>query len=287
MTNDPNNSPSDALGSFPSAPIDPNAAVSNIAELSVPPAEPIQPADPAWNGWDVLRLAILVLLAMFSSLLGAVLVAKRFIYPHASVGEVTLMPVVSVAGEAFGYLIVLAYMYILVTRERGRPDFLNAIHWNFPRKPAVFVLVGVVLSFVLQAVAHYLPMPKNLPIDKFFRTSAEAWVLTIFGVTFAPLMEELLFRAFLYPVLKRRVGLIAAVILTAFGFALLHGSQLMFSWGPILVIFIVGLVLTTVREARNSVASGLLIHIAYNGTISVMMFIATDGFRHLEKLSNQ
>ena len=285
MTNDPDNSLNDVPGNFPAASIEPNAATSEL--LSVTAATPTPPADPAWNGWDVLRLAILVVLAMFSSLLGAVMVAKHFIYPHSSIGEVMLMPVVSVAGEAFGYLIVLAYMYILVTRERGRPDFLNAIHWNFPRNPAVFLLVGAVLSIILQAVAHYLPMPKNLPIDRFFRTSAEAWVLTIFGVTFAPLMEELLFRAFLYPVLKRRLGLIAAIILTAFGFALLHGAQLMFSWGPILVIFAVGLVLTIVRETRNSVASGLLIHIAYNGTISVLMFIATDGFRHLEKLSSQ
>jgi len=48
---------------------------------------------------------------------------------------------------------------------------------------------------------------------------------------------------------------------------------------------VVGLVLTIVREIRNSVASSLLIHIAYNGTISVLMFVATDGFRHLEKLN--
>ncbi len=258
--------------------------------MSEPPATglpPSQPSDPAWNGWDVLRLAILLLLAMFSSILGAVLVAKRVIYPQTSIGDVMLMPIVSIAGEAFGYVIVLGYMYILVTRERRRQDFLSAIHWNFPRKPALFLFVGVVLSVVLQAVAHFMPIPKNLPIDKFFRTPAEAWVLTIFGVTFAPLMEELLFRAFLYPVLKRRLGLIAAIVLTALGFALLHGAQLMFSWGPVLVIFVVGLVLTIVRAARNSVASSLLIHIAYNGTISVLMFVATDGFRHLEKLSSQ
>lgn len=287
MTIDPNNSPQDVPGTLPAAPVPLQAGASNVAEPMATGAPAIQPADPAWNGWDVLRLAILVILSMFSSILGAVLVAKRFIYPHTSIGEVMLMPIVSVGGEAFGYLIVLAYMYVLVTRERGRPDFLNAIHWDFPRKPAVFVFVGVVLSFVLQAVAHFLPMPKNLPIDKFFRTPAEAWVLTIFGVTLAPLMEELLFRGFLYPALKRRIGLIAAIILTALGFALLHGAQLMFSWGPVLVIFVVGLVLTIVRATRNSVASSLLIHIAYNGTISLLMFIATDGFRHLEKLSNQ
>jgi len=42
-----------------------------------------------------------------------------------------------------------------------------------------------------------------------------------------------------------------------------------------------------VRARKNSVAASLLIHMAYNGTITVAMFAATDGFRHLEKLSSQ
>jgi membrane protease YdiL (CAAX protease family) len=98
-------------------------------------------------------------------------------------------------------------------------------------------------------------------------------------------MEELFFRGFLYPVLARGIGIPLGIFLTAVGFALLHGAQLGFSWGPVLVIFLVGLVLTIVRARKNSVAAGVLIHMAYNGTITVAMFAATDGFRHLEKLS--
>jgi hypothetical protein len=51
------------------------------------------------------------------------------------------------------------------------------------------------------------------------------------------------------------------------------------------VIFLVGLILTVVRAKTNSVAASVLIHMAYNGTITVAMFAATDGFRHLEKLN--
>lgn len=86
--------------------------------------------------------------------------------------------------------------------------------------------------------------------------------------------------------LARSLGLPAAVFVTAVGFALLHGAQLMFSWGPVLVIFLVGLILTMVRAKTNSVAASVLIHMAYNGTITVAMFAATDGFRHLEKLNS-
>ena len=251
------------------------------------PAEvfPAALADPAWNGWDVLRLVFLTIVALFGGVFAVLLIARIWVYPHMALGAIARVPLVVVAGQALAYLLILAYMYVLVTRERRRPDFLAAVHWNWPSNIAVYVFTGFALSLVLQVLAHFLPIPKELPIDSFFRTRAEAWALSILSVTLAPLMEELFFRAFLYPVLARRLGLPIGVFITALAFALLHGAQLMFSWGPVLVIFLVGVVLTMVRAKQNSVAASLLIHMAYNGTITVAMFAATDGFRHLEKLN--
>jgi membrane protease YdiL (CAAX protease family) len=53
----------------------------------------------------------------------------------------------------------------------------------------------------------------------------------------------------------------------------------------VLVIFIVGLALTTVRAVKKSVAATVLMHMAYNGTIFIVTFFATDGFRHMEKFN--
>jgi membrane protease YdiL (CAAX protease family) len=241
--------------------------------------------DPAWNGWDVLRLIFLTIVALFVGVFAVLFAARAWVYPHRALGEIARVPLAVVAGQALAYLLILAYMYVLVTRECGRPDFLKAIHWNWPSNIAVYVLAGFVLSLALQAVAHFLPIPRDLPIDSFFRTPAEAWALGILSVTLAPLMEELFFRGFLYPVLARGVGLPVAVLLTALSFALLHVTQLGFAWGPVLVIFLVGLVLTMIRAKTNSVAAGVIVHMAYNGTITVAMFAATDGFRHLERLN--
>jgi uncharacterized protein len=277
------------LNSFPENPAadpqtQPDPAAVSGAEQPIPPTIPA-PRDPAWNGWDVLRLVFLTLLFLAVGILAALVVAKRWIYPGLGIAEAARVPLVVVGGQACGYVLVLIYMFVLVTRERRRPDFLAAIHWNWPANVVSYLFAGVVLSLALQGLARLLPIPKNMPIDTFFRTPGEAWALTAFGITLAPLMEELFFRGFLYPVLERRLGLGVAVVLTAAGFALLHGSQLMFAWGPVLVIFLVGVVLTSVRAKRNSVAAGLLIHMAYNGTISVLLFVATDGFRHLENLN--
>jgi membrane protease YdiL (CAAX protease family) len=261
-----------------------SANQSGSSELPLAVAD-AQPPDPAWNGWDLLRLILLTIVALFVGVFVVLLVARLTLYPHTRLGEIARIPLVVVAGQSLAYLLVLAYMYVLVTRERRRPDFLAAIHWNWPSNVAGYVVVGFALSVALQGLAHFLPIPKELPIDSFFQTPAEAWALSILSITLAPLMEELFFRGFLYPVLARSIGVPIAVFLTALGFAALHGAQLMFSWGPVLVIFLVGLVLTMVRAKTNSVAAGVLIHMAYNGTITVAMFAATDGFRHLEKLN--
>jgi len=246
---------------------------------------PVAPPDPAWDGWDILRLIFITIVALFVGVFTVLFLARVWVYPHRSLGELARVPLVIVAGQSLAYLLILAYMYVLVTRERRRPDFLAAIHWNWPTNIAGYVLAGFALSLGLQGLAHLLPIPKELPIDSFFKTPAEAWALSILSVTLAPLMEELFFRAFLYPVLARRLGLLVAVFVTALAFAMLHGAQLMFSWGPVLVIFLVGMVLTMVRARTNSVAAGVLIHMAYNGTIAIAMFVATSGFRHLEKLN--
>jgi membrane protease YdiL (CAAX protease family) len=97
-------------------------------------------------------------------------------------------------------------------------------------------------------------------------------------------MEELFFRGFLYPVLARWLGVTAGVFVTALGFGMLHAMQLGFAWGAVFIIFLVGLALTIVRAVTNSVGCSLVVHIAYNSTLTVLTFIGTDGFRHLERL---
>src|SRR5437879_9704329 len=84
--------------------------------------------------------------------------------------------------------------------------------------------------------------------------------MSIFAVTLAPLMEELFFRGFLYPVLARRLGVGSGIFLTSAAFAVLHGAQLKYSWA-VLIIFLVGLALTIVRAVTKSVAACFLLHV--------------------------
>ena len=58
------------------------------------------------------------------------------------------------------------------------------------------------MSFTVQAVSSLLPTPKKMPMDDFFRTSSDVWIITIFGIFVAPLFEEVLFRGFLLPAFR-------------------------------------------------------------------------------------
>jgi membrane protease YdiL (CAAX protease family) len=102
---------------------------------------------------------------------------------------------------AAGYLIAGAILWAIFTLLWKQP-FAWALHWNFSvvRRRFYHLLAGgVLLSLVVQFLSNYLPVPKTLPIDDFFRTSADVWMVAIFGTFLAPLFEELAFRGFLLP----------------------------------------------------------------------------------------
>ena len=80
-------------------------------------------------------------------------------------------------------------------------------------------------------------------------------------------------------------GRLLAVLVTSLAFAMVHGEQLGQAWGPLLVLFVVGLVLTITRVVTRSVTPGLLIHMGYNLMLFGVLYIGTDHFRHLERMS--
>ncbi len=250
--------------------------------LSAPP--PDEPKDPVWTGLDVLRLTIIAILAIIVSGLAMLTVVRGATF-KARVLRLSALPELLIVAQMLAYFLILGYMYILVTKERGSPRFWKALHWNWPSKIWPYLLIGFSMQVVFVFLERFLPFPKETPFDELLRRHAAIVLIAVFAVTLGPLMEELFFRGFLYPVLARQIGMVAGILVSALGFGLMHAAQYGYSWASILLIFLVGVVLGTVRAKKNSVAAGVLVHMGYNGTIALVMFAATDGFRHLEKLS--
>jgi CAAX protease family protein len=253
-------------------------------EPPVPPA-PVTGENPPWGWMEIVGIVAVTIVSVFFGLLAVIAVAHKYLYPEESLMEVAQQhPILLVAAQALAYLLVVGFMVFVVKKTSALP-FAQGIKWNWPDNAWVYLVGGVALSLGLQLLGHFLPIPRELPMDKFFRTPLEAWGLAIFGMLCAPFVEELFFRGFLYPVLARWFGVGASIIITAIGFGLVHASQLGRAWGPVLIIFLVGVTLTTIRAKTKSVAAGWLVHTAYNSTIFGLMFIATSGFRHMERLT--
>ena len=253
------------------------AAVDGLGSARAAPVE-----DPPWSVPEVVALALAAFFLVLLSLASVSILANRFLFHQPSWLGAAQRPAVVLVAQTIGYVLVLVLMYWVAGARGEQPR--KSIQWNWPQHWALYLWYGIGLSIGLQMFAHFLPMPKTLPIDQFFETPRQAWLLSIFGITLAPLMEELFFRGFLYPALARWLNVPFAILITGLAFGGIHGDQLRYSWGPVLVIVLVGMVLTTVRAYTRSVASTVLMHVGYNLTIMVALFYGTDGFRHLEKL---
>src|SRR5260221_13413259 len=118
-----------------------------------------------------------------------------------------------------------------------------------------FAFAGVVLALVTQVIGHFLPIPKELPMDKFFVQPSYIYLMMAFGVLVAPLIEEVFFRGLIFPVAVRYLGLAFGTALTAGLFALIHQGQLAHAWAPLSLLYFVGFVLTSIRAATKSVAA--------------------------------
>ena len=251
------------------------------------PAPATRPApkageNPVWSGWDVLLILALTAGTYVLAQLFVVPILLRLVYPHASPMELVQKPALMLLSQLLLYVVMALYMVLLV-EGKYHARFWPAIRWNWPGIAGVsFVGVGV-LMLAFDILGRFLPMPKNTPFDQFFDRPFDAYLTAAFAVTLGPLMEELFFRGFLYPVVARRWGAVWGILLTALPFGLMHFFQYGNSWGAVLIVFMVGVVLTTIRAMTKSVASSFLAHVGYNGTLMVLAAWSTDGFRHMEK----
>jgi uncharacterized protein len=216
-------------------------------------------------------------------------------------------PRLLIPSMAAAYLIAGAIVWAIFT-YLWQQTFLGGLHWNFAavrRRWIPLLAGGIALSLVVQFLSNFLPVPKTLPIDDFFRNSADVWMVALFGTFVAPIFEELAFRGFLLPSLAsawdwlqgRRedagvdqdphwsvAALVVSCTITSIAFALVHADQLAHAWAPLAVLFAVSLVLCGVRLWTESLAASTLIHATYNGTIFTILFFVTGGFRHLDKI---
>ncbi len=261
-------------------------------------------------GNALLLLVLAAVLVFGGQYLSLFAVQQLHLYGHQGFRELAELlkndPRWLIPTEALGYLLVVLAA-IPIFRAIWRRPFGIGLHWNGRLAARYFgrlMVLGLLCGFGIAALGSRLPMPKDPPImADMMRSPAGAWMMLLFGVTGAPLFEEMVFRGFLLPAFvnvfrwvslhgalpPRAVlwlGVPVSVLLTSAPFALLHAQQLSGAWAPVLLIGVVSLVLCIVRLRLNSLACSTVVHAAYNFTLFAGILIQTGGFRHLDRLSH-
>ena len=261
-------------------------------------------------GHAALFFAIALVLLIVGQALGVFLLQLSHIYPHRSFYSLYLLATndarVSIPIQALCYGLI-ALIAIPVFSVLWDEPFSEGVRWNAGQTQKRFValgLLGLAAGFGVSLFGNYLPMPQNPPITQdMMKSAGGAWMMLVFGLTVAPLLEELAFRGFLLPGLLNSfrwfadrgsisqraanwLGLPVSILLTSAGFAWMHSPQVSHSWGPLVLIGTVSIILCIVRLAMNSVAAGVIVHAAYNFTLFAGVLYQTGGFRHLDKLTS-
>lgn len=220
-----------------------------------PPVILAEPERPFWGFAEIL-LAAAVFLAALGGFVGF---ATRYLHAPAESG------LWSVLEEAFAYAVLLLALKLLFMRY-GK-GLLDSLGWSKPGPftPLSLAVIGLALSLMVVLLQYALLTPDvDTPFDKLLDDPASRVAVSLFGISLGPMVEELLFRGFLQPVLVRDIGVFPGILVTSILFGALHLTQNAFVWQSGLLIMLVGFVLGTIRHVSGSTRASTIVHIAYN-----------------------
>ncbi len=182
------------------------------------------------------------------------------------------------------------FLYALI-RWRSAIPFWNALGWRPFRLPShdagsqlatilQYVLGGFALAVAVGWLSRFFNQQTELPMEDLFRSRETVLLLMGLGILVAPVVEETVFRGCIFPVLARKMGVPAGVIVTGTLFGIAHAQQLWGGWGEIALLICVGIVLTYVRARAGTVAASYLVHVSYNTILFTGFYFATHGLRY-------
>ena len=183
--------------------------------------------------------------------------------------------------------VLFFFLYVTLSVLRGHA-FWKILGWRkiqpkegMPRNPIAYLLAGGGLSLFVAILSSRMKTPENAPIEELLKHRESAFVLMAMAVLVAPLVEETLFRGYLYPLLARSFGVGPSIVITGLCFGALHGMQLGWALNLVAILSVVGIIFTFVRARTGSVLASYMMHLGYNSLIAVIGIIGTHGFTKL------
>ncbi len=142
---------------------------------------------------------------------------------------------------------------------------------------AVYFVLFVVISVAVKALFPDVNFNQKQQIG--FETAREFSQLSLVFLSLVivpPIVEEILFRGFLYTGMRKKWPLWSAAIITSILFAIVHlqfGSGAPLLWVAAIDTFVLSLVLVYLREKTGSLGAPILLHMLKNGLAFTLLFV--------------
>jgi membrane protease YdiL (CAAX protease family) len=220
------------------------------------------PSEEQYPFWTYEDLALFVGAVLPSFALAALIVKISRLSGDAAAGLLLY--------QSLTYALLLGVLYLLIAGRYHKP-FWRSLGWIGGFNGAwICVMAGPLLAFMTVVVGLILREPAiSSPLQNLITDRLSLAIVMLFATVLGPVWEELLFRGFLFPLIAKSLGPWAGIVLTAAPFAALHGPQLHWTWQPVFIIGLVGVVFGYTRYRTGSTAASAIVHVSYNVTVAV------------------
>lgn len=232
----------------------------------------------AYKWWTIVVLPLWVVVGFLIAQLIVALLAKGLSGLGLSLGSVNstvLNFVFAACVYATSLAIVIGVPWLVRRARTGRTDLglTRLPEWfDILLAPAGFIIYILSSGLVIYAVTQWVPgFNAAQQQDTGFGNIVKQYELMLAFVTLvmiAPLAEETLFRGYLYGKLRKSVPIWVAIVVTSAVFGFLHGQ-----WNVGIDVFVLSLVMCTLREITGSIWAGVLVHMIKNGVAFFILFI--------------
>jgi uncharacterized protein len=225
-----------------------------------------EPDRPFWGFAELLLIAALFIVAELAGDYALRAIGSNFHFDPGLGFPLLLL-------EFACYGIVFIALALLFARYR-RPLFESLGWTDHTFQPLHLAVLGVLLWVVSIGLESLLGVPNvETPFDKLLSDPLSRIAIALFGITLGPIVEELLFRGFLQPVLVDSFGVLPGILATSAVFGAMHLMQNANLWQSGVLITLVGFVLGVVRHVSGSTRASAITHIFYNVPSFVLLII--------------
>ena len=183
------------------------------------------------------------------------------------------------------FLIVGAVIFALASFSRGRkPKHVFGLRKRSQKYIIIITMVGMFMAYIAVFIGSIISSfllstgePKKENLQEIVQTLMSnddislKITIALSAIIFAPLIEEIIFRGYLYPVIKRFSHPIFSCVITSLIFAVIHSNL-----EGLIPLFLLAIVLTIFYEISKSIWVPILMHACFNGVNTISILILTN-----------